>query len=125
MERDTVFKKIFFGVLDVVLITGAIVGVLTIDRGKWITTNPAFYQPPTPVEARQYPPLSLEALTGGTVAPPAPLIPLTGKICPVVHEVRQAVVVDESQIMRMYHDAERGIQNVAQSQRAAASSLCY
>ena len=31
--------------LDFLLILGALVGIFTIDGGKWLISNPAFYQP--------------------------------------------------------------------------------
>jgi hypothetical protein len=43
-DRKTAGKAIFY-LLDVLLIIGALVGVLTIDGGRWITSNPAFYPP--------------------------------------------------------------------------------
>jgi len=38
-------QKIIHSILDFLLIMGALVGILTIDGGKWLITNPAFYQP--------------------------------------------------------------------------------
>lgn len=46
MEREPTARKILFFVLDLLLIIGAITSVLTIDRGRWLINNPAFYQPP-------------------------------------------------------------------------------
>lgn len=46
MERDTVTKKIIFSLLDALLIIGSILSVLTINRGEWLISNPAFYTPP-------------------------------------------------------------------------------
>ncbi len=46
MERKTTAEKIIFFVLDMLLIIGAILCILTIDRGQWIVSNPALYQSP-------------------------------------------------------------------------------
>lgn len=46
MERQTIAQKVLFFLLDLLLITGAITCILTIDRGRWLIENPAFYQPP-------------------------------------------------------------------------------
>jgi hypothetical protein len=52
-------QKILHFILDFLLIFGALVSILTIDGGKWLISNPAFYQPglegannilPVPVE---------------------------------------------------------------------------
>lgn len=37
-------QKFIKSILNFILLTGAIVSVLTIDGGKWIISNPAFYQ---------------------------------------------------------------------------------
>jgi hypothetical protein len=44
MDRNAAIHKIIFSVLNTLLIMGALVGVMTIDRGRWILSNPAFYQ---------------------------------------------------------------------------------
>ena len=44
-------RKVIFLLLNVLLIAGAIFAVMTIDGGKWLISNPAFYQPPE--EAQQ------------------------------------------------------------------------
>jgi hypothetical protein len=44
MESNTNVHKILFFLLNILLILGAILSVLTIDRGRWIISNPAFYQ---------------------------------------------------------------------------------
>lgn len=46
MEERTTAERVIFAVLDVLLIVGALLGVLTIDRGRWITSMPAFYESP-------------------------------------------------------------------------------
>lgn len=38
-------KKFIFTLLDSLLLLGAIACIVTIDRGQWILSNPAFYQP--------------------------------------------------------------------------------
>jgi len=39
-------RKIIFILLSLLLISGAVVAVMTIDGGKWLISNPAFNQPP-------------------------------------------------------------------------------
>ncbi len=46
MEERTTAERVIFATLDVLLVAGAILGVLTIDRGRWITSMPAFYESP-------------------------------------------------------------------------------
>lgn len=46
MDRESIAQKVLFFLLNLLLITGAITCVLTIDRGRWLIENPAFYQPP-------------------------------------------------------------------------------
>lgn len=46
MERKTAAEKIVFFVLNLLLITGSILCILTIDRGGWVISNPALYQSP-------------------------------------------------------------------------------
>ncbi len=80
MERNTTAKKIIFLVLDMLLIMGAIVGVLTIDRGQWIISNPAFYQPPEEAVQEN----AVIPVTGANagVDDPAKDLPQTGGGCP-------------------------------------------
>lgn len=79
MDEKTNAEKIIFSILDVLLIMGAILGVLTIDRGRWITSIPAFYESPG---------LPLEGSVSASVAPTGPgtgsdekFIPQTGTGC--------------------------------------------
>ena len=44
-EREPEELKFINILLDTLLIIGAVACVLTIDRGRWITSSPAFYQP--------------------------------------------------------------------------------
>lgn len=44
-EREAGELKFINILLDTLLIIGAVACVLTIDRGRWITASPAFYQP--------------------------------------------------------------------------------
>ena len=44
-EREPEELKFINILLDTLLIIGAVACVLTIDRGRWITASPAFYQP--------------------------------------------------------------------------------
>lgn len=91
MERNSTVHKIIFGILDVLLVIGAIVSVVTIDGGQWLFNNPAFVQPPPPAEARQYPPLSLDAQPRNMYE----IIPQTGNPCPEETPATTAVM-DES-----------------------------
>ena len=46
MDTYSKGQKILFLLLNVLLIAGAIFAVMSIDGGKWLISNPAFYQPP-------------------------------------------------------------------------------
>ena len=79
MDEKTNAEKIIFAVLDVLLIMGAILGVLTIDRGRWITSIPAFYESPgLPLDSSAS---AQEAPVGIGVEGDEKLIPQTGTGC--------------------------------------------
>ncbi len=79
MDEKTDTQKLIFSILDVLLIMGAILGVLTIDGGRWISSIPAFYESPG---------LPLESSISASTAPAGlgtesgeKLIPPTGAGC--------------------------------------------
>ena len=46
MENRTIGPKFIIALLGLLLITGAIVAVISIGGGNWLTTNPVLAQPP-------------------------------------------------------------------------------
>lgn len=46
MEKRTTAEKAIFFVLNILLILGSIITIITIDGGKWLISNPAFYEAP-------------------------------------------------------------------------------
>lgn len=46
MENRTIGPKLIITLLSLLLITGAIVAVISISGGNWLTTNPVLAQPP-------------------------------------------------------------------------------
>lgn len=43
--QQPLMERVLFTIFNVLLIGGAILCILTIDGGRWLTSNPAFYQP--------------------------------------------------------------------------------
>lgn len=79
MDEKTNAEKVIFSILDVLLIMGAILGVLTIDRGRWLTSIPAFYESPgLPLESSAS---ASTASAGIGVESDEKLIPPTGAGC--------------------------------------------
>jgi hypothetical protein len=79
MEENITAEKIIFSVLNVLLIAGAVLCVLTIDRGRWITSIPAFYESPgLPLESNVS---ASEAPAGIVTEGDEKLIPQTGIGC--------------------------------------------
>lgn len=71
-------EKILRTILDILLLTGAVVCVLTIDGGKWIISNPAFYQ--AYMEEYQYT-VPLPEVAGETVGQAAPAADVVPPAC--------------------------------------------
>jgi hypothetical protein len=51
MDEKPTIPKVIVVLLNTILIGGAILSVLTIDRGRWLISNPAFYSPPDAVQS--------------------------------------------------------------------------
>jgi hypothetical protein len=103
MERNTTAQKILFFLLDMLLIIGAIVGVLTIDRGRWIISNPAFYQSPgeTPQENTFVP----NTQTNGSEDTGAKIIPQTGATCLTEAQIASPQGYENDLLLNAYYSA--------------------
>lgn len=69
MENQDTNPKLIFTLLNALLILGALVGIMTIDGGKWLINNPAFYQPSE--AAQEYSAIPVTGASAAGAAQPA------------------------------------------------------
>lgn len=112
MDGEPAEKSLLFTILDILLIVGAIFCVLTIDRGQWLISNPAFYQESEDMQMA-FPVPPVEAMP----------IPLTGEGgCPTEQAAGYAGQIEESGAARGDYNPASTPQ--AQENAAAAVGLC-
>lgn len=91
--------------LDTLLIIGAVACVLTIDRGRWITSNPAFYQPANAMVMD--PSLMANTEVFSAADPDMGIIPQTGGNCLAQESAASGEWYETYKMLSVFHSIDQ------------------